>query len=435
MIEPKILPGFIEFSPSEQSQFKKIKTTIAKNFELFGYSPIDTVVIEREDVLLAKAGGETEKQIFTIEKGEKNMCLRFDLTVSFARYVASRENELAFPFKRFQVGKVYRGERPQKGRYREFYQCDIDVIGKDNLSIKYDAEVPCVMSKSLKEIGLNNFKIKINNRKVLFGFIQSLDLCVDYNEVVRIIDKFDKIGEETFVECLRNLQINEENCEKILKFIKKSGKNCEKIEFLKNLNISSEIFNKGVEELEQVLNAVKCFGEEENFEIDFKISRGLDYYTGTVYETFITGYENFGSICSGGRYDNLAGCYTNTKLPGVGMSIGLTRLFVLLKENGLLKFDQKSSIDVLILTMGNFDSKAIELSNTLRANNIRCENYFDDCKFKTKMNYANKINVPYVAILGEDEIANDYITLKNMSSGEQQKVKVDELVKIIKENC
>ena len=234
---------------------------------------------------------------------------------------------------------------------------------------------------------------------------------------------------------MRNLQINEENCEKILKFIKKSGKNCEKIEFLKNLNISSEIFSKGIEELEQVLNAVKCFGEEENFEIDFKISRGLDYYTGTVYETFITGYENFGSICSGGRYDNLAGCYTNTKLPGVGMSIGLTRLFVLLKENGLLKFDQKSSIDVLILTMGDFDSKAIELSNTLRANNIRCENYFDDCKFKTKMNYANKINVPYVAILGEDEIANDYITLKNMSSGEQQKVKVNELVKIIKENC
>ena len=315
MVEPKILPGFIEFSPSEQAQFKKIKTTIAKNFELFGYSPIDTVVLEREDVLLAKAGGETEKQIFTIEKGEKNMCLRFDLTVSFARYVASRENELAFPFKRFQVGKVYRGERPQKGRYREFYQCDIDVIGKENLSVKYDAEVPCVMSKSLKEIGIENFKIKINNRKVLFGFIQSLNLDCDYNEVVRIIDKFDKIGKENFVACLKDLQISDENCEKILNFIEKSGKNCEKIQFLRNLNITSEDFNKGVEELEEVLSVIKSFGEEDNFEIDFKISRGLDYYTGTVYETFITGYENFGSICSGGRYDNLAGCYTNTKLP------------------------------------------------------------------------------------------------------------------------
>lgn len=432
MVEPKILPGFIEFSPSEQAQFKKIKTTIAKNFELFGYSPIDTVVLEREDVLLAKAGGETEKQIFTIEKGEKNMCLRFDLTVSFARYVASRENELAFPFKRFQVGKVYRGERPQKGRYREFYQCDIDVIGKENLSVKYDAEVPCVMSKSLKEVGIENFKIKINNRKVLFGFIQSLNLDCDYNEVVRIIDKFDKIGKENFVACLKDLQISDENCEKILNFIEKSGKNCEKIEFLRNLNIASADFNKGVEELEEVLSVVKSFGEEENFEIDFKISRGLDYYTGTVYETFITGYENFGSICSGGRYDNLAGCYTNTKLPGVGMSIGLTRLFVLLRDNNLLKFESKSSIDVLILTMGDYCDQEVKLAEFLRANGVRCDNYFDDAKFKTKMNYANKIGVPYVAILGEDEIANDCITLKNMSTGEQQKVSNNELVKIIK---
>mgnify|MGYP003489117453 FL=1 len=432
MVEPKILPGFIEVSPSEQAQFKKIKTTIAKNFELFGYSPIDTVVLEREDVLLAKAGGETEKQIFTIEKGEKNMCLRFDLTVSFARYVASRENELAFPFKRFQVGKVYRGERPQKGRYREFYQCDIDVIGKENLSVKYDAEVPCVMSKSLKEIGIENFKIKINNRKVLFGFIQSLNLDCDYNEVVRIIDKFDKIGKENFVACLKDLQINDENCEKILNFIEKSGNNCEKIEFLRNLNIASADFNKGVEELEEVLSVVKSFGEEENFEIDFKISRGLDYYTGTVYETFITGYENFGSICSGGRYDNLAGCYTNTKLPGVGMSIGLTRLFVLLRDNNLLKFESKSSIDVLILTMGDYFDQAVKLAEFLRENGVRCNNYFDDAKFKAKMNYANKIGVPYVAILGEDEIANDYITLKNMLTGEQQKVSNNELVKIIK---
>lgn len=431
MIEPKILPGFIEFSPSEQIQFKKIKTTIAKNFELFGYSPIDTVVLEREDVLLAKAGGETEKQIFTIEKGEKNMCLRFDLTVSFARYVASRENELSFPFKRFQVGKVYRGERPQKGRFREFYQCDIDVIGKDKLSVKYDAEVPCVMSKSLKEIGIKNFKIKINNRKILFSFIQSLNINCDYNEIVRLIDKFDKIGEENLIKCLQDLNLNNEKCEKILNFIKKSGNNDEKIEFLKNLNINDEIFNDGVNELEEVLKIVKEFGEEENFEIDFKISRGLDYYTGTVYETFITGYENFGSICSGGRYDNLAGCYTNTKLMGVGMSIGLTRLFVLLKDSGLINFEEKSPVDVLILTMGDFDNSAIALAKNLRANNIKCENYFDDAKFKTKMNFANKINVPYVAILGEDEIANNYITLKNMATGEQKKVVEKELIEIL----
>lgn len=435
MIEPKILPGFIEFSPSEQILFKKIKTTIAKNFELFGYNPIDTVLIEKEDVLLVKAGGETEKQIFSLEKGEKNMCLRFDLTVPFSRYVASRENELVFPFKRFQVGKVFRGERPQKGRYREFYQCDIDVIGKEKLSLKFDAEIPCVMCKSFKEIGIKDFKIKINNRKILQGFIESLNLNCDYNDVVRIIDKFDKIGQEKFIESLKELNISIENCKKILNFIEFSGKNEEKINFLKNLNINSEIFQLGIQELEEVLNLVEYFGEEENFEIDFKISRGLDYYTGTVYETFITGYENFGSICSGGRYDNLAGCYTNTKMPGVGMSIGLTRLFVLLKENNLINFKEKTNIDVLILTMGDYDKQAINFATNLRKAKIRCENYFDDAKFKTKMNFANKINVPFVAIIGEDEIANNYITLKNMITGEQQKVTADEIVKIIKENC
>ena len=432
MIEPKILPGFIEFSPIQQVQFKKIKTIIAKNFELFGYNPLDTVVIEKENVLLAKAGGETEKQIFSLKKGDTNMCLRFDLTVPLARYVASRENELAFPFKRFQIGKVYRGERPQKGRFREFYQCDIDVIGKDKLALNYDAEIPSIMCKIFREIGIKNFKIRINNRKILLGFINSLKINYEYDEIVRLIDKFDKIGEEKFLLTLQDWSVEKEKINQLLAFIKMQGTNNEKIEFLKSLDVEDENFEMGLQEIQQVYEAIKMFGEGENVEIDFKISRGLDYYTGTVYETFITGHEDFGSIASGGRYDNLAGHYTNSKLPGVGMAIGLTRLFMLLKDNNLLDFEERSVADVLILPMGDFNEKAIEISQKLRNSDIKCEIYFEESKFKAKMNFANKIKVPYVLILGEDEVANEYVTLKNMTTGEQQKLSLNDAVNAIK---
>lgn len=432
MIEPKILPGFIEFSPIEQVQFKKIKTIIAKNFELFGYNPLDTVVIEKESVLLAKAGGETEKQIFSLKKGDTNMCLRFDLTVPLARYVASRENELAFPFKRFQIGKVYRGERPQKGRFREFYQCDIDVIGKDKLALNYDAEVPAVMCKIFREIGIKNFKVKINNRKILLGFINSLEINYEYDEIVRLIDKFDKIGEEKFVLTLKDWGVEDDKIGRLLEFIKMSGTNDEKINFLKNLNIQNENFELGIEEIEKVLNAINLFGEGNNIEIDFKISRGLDYYTGTVYETFIVGHEDFGSIASGGRYDNLAGHYTNSKLPGVGMAIGLSRLFMLLKDNNLLDVEERAVADILVLPMGDFNGKAIEISQELRNAGIKCEIYFEEAKFKSKMNFANKIKVPYVLILGEDEVQSGLLTLKNMSTGEQQRLSACEIAGAIK---
>ena len=432
MIEPKILPGFIEFSPIEQVQFKKIKTIIAKNFELFGYNPLDTVVIEKQDVLLAKAGGETEKQIFSLKKGDTNMCLRFDLTVPLARYVASRENELAFPFKRFQIGKVYRGERPQKGRYREFYQCDIDVIGKDKLSLNYDAEVPAVMCKIFREIGIKNFKVKINNRKILHGFINSLKINYEYDEIVRLIDKFDKICEEKFVLTLKDWNVENEKIDNLLSFIKLSGTNEEKINYLKSLDIENENLALGIQEIETVLDSIKLFGEGNNVEIDFKISRGLDYYTGTVFETFIVGHEDFGSIASGGRYDNLAGHYTKSKLPGVGMAIGLSRLFMLLKDNNLLDIPERSVADVLILPMGDFNKNAIEISQQLRNAGIKCEIYFEESKFKAKMNFANKIKVPFVLILGEDEVKNGYITLKNMATGEQLKLTLEEVINSIK---
>ena len=432
MIEPRILPGFIEFSPIEQVQFKKIKTIIAKNFELFGYNPLDTVVIERQDVLLAKAGGETEKQIYSFKKGDMDMCLRFDLTVPLARYVASRENELAFPFKRFQIGKVYRGERPQKGRYREFYQCDIDVVGKDKLALDYEAEIPCIMCKIFREIGIKNFKVHINNRKILFGFISSLEINYQYDEIVRLIDKFDKIGEEKFVLTLKDWNVENGKIDRLLAFIKLNGTNKEKINFLKSLNIENESLTLGIQEIETVLNAINSFGEGENVEIDFKISRGLDYYTGTVYETFIEGHEDFGSIASGGRYDNLAGHYTKSKLPGVGMSIGLSRFFVLLKDNNLLNVAERSVADVLILPMGDFNSKAIEISKELRTAGIKCEIYFEEAKFKAKMNFANKIKVPYVLILGEDEVNGGVVTLKNMTTGEQEKLTLQEAIKKMK---
>ena len=431
-IEPKIMPGFMELSPKDQIIFKKIKTIIAKNFELFGFNPIDTVILEKQEVLLAKAGGDTEKQIYSLEKGDKKMCLRFDLTVPFARYVASRENELVFPFKRFQIGKVYRGERAQKCRYREFYQCDIDVIAKDKLSLSYDAEIPCIISNIFNELKLDH-TVRINNRKILFGFLTSLNLEADLNEVVRILDKLDKLSLDKISEMLEELNISKESIEKIIACANLKGNNFEKLEYLKCLAIENENYKTGVHELEQVINLINdSQGNLNNFEIDLKIARGLDYYTGTVYETFINGYENLGSVSSGGRYDNLASYYTDSVLPGVGMSIGLTRLFALLKENNLLNFEEEALADCLVVAFGNYDNYVTKVASALRKYGIKASAYFGDAKVKTKMNYANKLGVKFVVIIGEDEIKQNKYTLKNMESGEQNLLTVEEIAKVIK---
>lgn len=435
MIEPKTLPGFMQLLPSDQILFDKIKETIKKNYESYGFVPLDTPVLESSEVLLAKAGGETEKQIYNFSKGDNNLCMRFDLTVPLAKYVAENFNELTFPFARYQIGKVYRGEKPQKGRFREFYQCDIDVIGKNELSLCYDAEVPSIMYRIFKELDVGKFTIFVSNRKVLIGLIESLGLQDLSLDMLRLIDKFPKIGEENFVLTLRlDYKIDDAIIEKLLSFMKISGTVAKQLEQLKNLGIQNENFAKGVQELEVVTKYMKDFGIAENyFNINLSIARGLDYYTGTVYETFIEGYEAIGSVCSGGRFDNLAEYYTTEKLPGVGMSIGLTRLFYQLKQNNLLKNDEGAISKVVILPMGDTIEECIKLGNKLRDNDINNMILFENTKFKNKILYATKSNAKYAIIVGEDEVANGYYTLKNLAEFKQEQKTFEEIVKILKD--
>ena len=431
--EPKTLPGFMELLPNEQVLFNQMKEKIQKTYERFGFLPIDTPVIESTEVLLAKAGGETEKQLYTFTKGDSNLTLRFDLTVPLAKYVALHSNELSFPFRRYQIGKVYRGERAQRGRFREFYQCDIDVIGDGELNIINDAEIPSIMYETFRELGLDNFTIRINNRKILNGLFEDIDAKENSVDIMRIIDKIEKIGVDKVKEELRELKISENNIEKIIEFIEIDGSTDVKISALENLKIKNEIFNEGLNELKEVIKYIRLFNvPEEYFTVDVSIARGLDYYTGTVYETFLNDYKSIGSICSGGRYSNLSEYYTDKKMPGVGMSIGLTRLFFVLNDMGILPENQKKSIsEILILSMIPDLKPAIETANTLRKAGINTEIYFDDKKIKTKFKYADKLKIPYVIVIGEDEIATGKLTLKNMETGEQESKNLEEIVKMI----
>lgn len=431
---PKTLSGTMELLPKDQIIFNQLKDTIRESYERFGFLPIDTPVIEDAKVLLAKAGGETEKQIYNFTKGDNNICLRFDLTVPLAKYVAKNCNELTFPFKRYQIGKVYRGERPQKGRFREFYQCDIDVVGKEELSLEYDAEIPSIIYSIFNEFNFGPFVININNRKIISGLIESLGLTDKQVEIMRLIDKFEKIGEENIRASLKlNYDVSDEKIEELLSFIKITGTNDEIINQLKNVKINNELFKQGVTELEEVVRLIRLNGLEENyFEINLTIVRGLDYYTGTVYETFLTNYRNLGCVCGGGRYDNLTGYYSKNKFVGVGASIGLTRLFDQIKEMNLLNYKNKSVTKVLVIPMNNeFKENAIKIASTLRNEKISTEINYENTKFKNKLSYADKLNIPYIIILGEREIAENKVTIKNMQTREQFYVTIEEAIKII----
>ncbi|MBW9145707.1 histidine--tRNA ligase [Clostridium sp. CM027] len=420
IVKPSILPGFMELLPADQIQFNKLADTIRETYESFGFMPIDTPVIEKSEILLAKGGGETEKQIYRFLKGSNDLSLRFDLTVPLARYVAQNFSSLTFPFRRYQIGKVYRGERNQKGRFREFYQCDIDIVGSNSLSILNDAEIPSIIYSIFNNLGFKNFTIKINNRKLLNGFFESLEIQ-DKSEVLKTIDKIDKIGVTTATEELLNSGLSKEVVEKILEFINISGSNDDILLLLKNLNISNSNFKDGVCELSTVTKYIKLFGvPDDNFKIDLKISRGLDYYTGTVYETFLNEYPSIGSVCSGGRYDDLAGYYTKQKLPGVGISIGLTRLFYQLNEVGFFKNSTISSITkALVIPLDNNIDYGISLANALRDKGVITEIYLEDTKLVKKLGYANKLNIPFVLLIGETEAQNKTVTIKNMLTGEQ----------------
>ncbi|MDO5557697.1 MAG: histidine--tRNA ligase [Clostridia bacterium] len=428
-VEPRTLSGTMELLPKEQIKFNNMLDKIKNVYEKFGFLPLDTPIIELSEVLLAKAGGETEKQIYRFNKGDNDLCLRFDLTVPLAKYVSKNQNELAFPFRRYQIGKVYRGERPQKGRYREFYQCDIDIIGDDNLSVLNDAEMPSIIYNIFSELDFGDFTICINNRKILNGLFEELGLKDMQVDVMRIIDKIDKIGIENVKEEFRKINVPESIIQKIEEFLNISGSNSEKIEKLGNLKIENEIFKIGFEELKQVIEAAYMFGvPEKNINIDLKIARGLDYYTGTVYETILNDYKSLGSVCSGGRYDNLAEFYSNKKFPGVGISIGLTRLFYQLNEMNLIKEKDESMAQVLVTTVDNNFKEAVNVATKLRTKNIKTEIYLNDKKLKQKMKYADKLEIPYVLLVGGEELEKGEYVLKNMKTGEQLSVKKDSII-------
>ena len=419
-IEPRTLPGFMELLPQDQILFNQMKDIIKNNYEKFGFLPLDTPIIEDSKILLAKAGGETEKQIYRFNKGENDLSLRFDLTVPLAKYVAKNYNEIAFPFRRYQIGKVYRGEKPQKGRFREFYQCDIDIIGDGELSNKNDAELPAIIYNIFKELNFGKFTICINNRKILTGLFEELELTEKSTEILRIIDKIEKIGKEKVISLMQELDIPQNKIEKIITFIEIKGTNNEKIEQLENLKITNPKFNEGLDNLKEVIEQIRALEVPENyFKIELTIARGLDYYTGTVYETFLDEYRNLGSICSGGRYDNLAENYINKKLPGVGISIGLTRLFDQLMDIGLIKSEKKSIADILIISMTEDFKYVTKVANKLRNEGKKVQIYYENKKIKNQFKYADKLKIPYTIVIGDDEVKEGKITIKNMETGEQ----------------
>lgn len=429
IIEPRTLPGFMELLPDEQILFNEMKEKIQKSYEKFGFLPLDTPVIESAEILLAKAGGETEKQIYRFMKGDNDLALRFDLTVPLAKYVTEYYPNLTFPFRRYQIGKVYRGEKAQRGRFREFYQCDIDIIGDGELSIVNDAELPAVIYNTFKELGFDKFTICINNRKLLNGLFEHCEVKEKSAEILRAIDKIEKVGEGKVIEELKDAGIEDSKIDLIMKFIAIDTDVEGTIENLKGLNISNETFEQGLSEITELVKYIRVFGvPANNFKIDLKIARGLDYYTGTVYETFLDDYRFLGSVCSGGRYENLAEYYTNRSLPGVGISIGLSRLFFQLTYNNIIKADKKSMAKVLVISMTDDMSRAAEVASILRLNGINTQIYLEPAKIKKQFKYADNLQIPYVVVIGEDEIKNGTVTLKDMQTGNQEEITVDDVV-------
>ncbi len=434
-IEPRTLSGFMELLPAPQLKMEKMTETLRRCYSLYGFTPLDTPIIEASEVLLAKGGGETEKQIYRFSKGDSDLALRFDLTVPLAKYVAQNYGKLSFPFRRYQIGKVYRGERAQRGRFREFYQADIDVIGDGKLDIINEAEIPAIIYRCFTELGLKHFKIKVNNRKLLNGFFSLAGMSEKAQDIMHAIDKKDKIGANEVRRILMDeLHMFSHKADDVMDFMAISG-NVEEVMYgLERYKGMDETFDLGFEELKSVVKYLGDFGvPEENFAIDLSIARGLDYYTGTVYETEMCDHPEIGSVCSGGRYDDLAGYYTDKKLPGVGISIGLTRLFYVLNEQGLLSEETVSSpADVLVIPMTDDPGPGIAAATSLRSAGIRTQIYCEQKKFKAKLGYADKLSIPYAVLIGEDEINENVVALKDMRSGTQQKLSIEDASKLIK---
>ena len=428
-VTPRTLSGFMELLPGEQLKMERMKDLLRESFASYGFTPLDTPLVESAEVLLAKGGGETEKQVYRFTKGDSDLALRFDLTVPLAKYVAAHYAELSFPFRRYQIGKVYRGERAQRGRFREFYQADIDIIGDGKLDVLNEAEIPAIICDTFRRLGVTRFQIRVNNRKLLNGFYAMNGMSEKAGEIMRAVDKLDKIGPEAVRQSLINdVKMLPCKAENVMDFMAVRGTNAEVIAALERYRGMDAVFDEGLDELKCVVDNLAAFGvPEENFAVDLTIARGLDYYTGTVYETLMLDHPEIGSVCSGGRYDNLAEYYTDRQLPGVGISIGLTRFFYVLSEQGLLNDELPAApCDALLLPMTEELSPAIAAAAELRASGLRVQLYTEKKKFKAKMSYADRLGVPYAVFLGEDELREGLLSVKDMRSGEQRKLPPEE---------
>ena len=435
-VRPRTLSGFMELMPAPQRQLEELFAVLRETYASFGFTPLDTPIIESAEVLLAKGGGETEKQIYRFSKGDADLALRFDLTVPLAKYVAQHAGELSFPFRRYQIGKVYRGERAQKGRFREFYQADIDVIGDGSLDIINEAEIPAIIYRTFTRLGLKRFVIRVNNRKILNGFYAMLGLSDRSGAIMRTVDKLDKVGPEAIREMLiegEDTALTADQAEEILRFMA-IGEEGDPLEALSAWKGRSELFDEGLSDLSAVVGYLGAFGvPRENFAVDLTIARGLDYYTGTVYETLLPDYPGIGSVCSGGRYDNLAEYYTDRSLPGVGISIGVTRLFYVLGEQGLLNDDRLNApADALVIPMTDDPEQAIAAATALREAGLRVQLYTEKKKFKARLSYADRLGIPYVVLLGADEIARGLVSVKDMAAGTQRTVTPAEAAELIR---
>jgi len=429
-VNTRVLPGFMELLPDQQLEFNRIKQVISDEYQRFGFTPLDTPLIERSETLLAKAGGETEQQIYRFKKGDNDLSLRFDLTIPLARYVAQHFSDLSFPFKRCHIDKVYRGESPQKGRFREFYQCDIDVIGHNELSINYDAELPCIIYSIFSKLNFGKFTIRLNNRKLLGGIIESLNASDKLADILHIIDKIEKISQSDFIAELQKLALDESQINSLMNIMAIRGDSHQIIEQLKSLNITNQNFSDGLTELIKVIDLMKLMGmSEDYFVIDLSIVRGLDYYTGTVYETTLDDYPKIGSICSGGRYDNLASFYTKEKLPGVGISIGLTRLFYQLNEAGIINNRQRTVADILVMPLGPDQlGTSLEVVKSIRDAGINADILLQEMAIKKQFKYADKKGVKSVIVVGEQEVETGELTIQNMKTGDKIKITIDQVL-------
>ncbi len=431
-IKPRTLSGFMELLPASQAQMNAVLDALRRTYELYGFTAIDTPAVESAQILLAKGGGETEKQIYRFTKGDSDLALRFDLTVPLAKYVAMNYGQLTFPFRRYQIGKVYRGERAQRGRFREFYQADIDVIGDGELDIANDAEMPAVICQALRSLGIRRFCIRINNRKILNGLFALLGVGEQAAAVLGTVDKLEKIGREKVAAILTELGMTPEKAAELLDILA-SGDPMATLEALAGKN---ETLDAGLAELKAVTALLPGLGvPDEAWRVDLTIARGLDYYTGTVYETQLLDHPEVGSICSGGRYDDLAGYYTDKKLPGVGLSIGVTRLFYILQEQGLLSDELPTApCDALVIPLGEELDYAVRCAAALRAGGVRTQVYTEKKKTKAKFAYADKLAVPYAVVVGESEREAGTVGLKDLRSGGQVTVSCQEAAALIREN-